>query len=397
MAWSTPKGFNFRNTSTFVTDGANETYVLPTDAYPTTRTVGGESITFGWESVTTANGRDRSTASPYVPELSGITFVGPSDTLATAVFRVDLPATGSFAINIAAGDQAGTSKAFFEVDDTSTSLIAFGPITLAGGSYVDAAGTSRTATDWQANNVAVSKTFTTTIFRLKVNKATINSSPISHLTLTSGGAIPTVTAVNGGSSIAEGSTTIAVAGTNFAAGMTAAIAQPGVSVAQTFTDTNATSGTFDLTMEPGVGVQLAFTDATYTTNFTVTVSGNTSANFAVTLIPPAGLIFKTAASINPTSASRITAVPDLIVGDQVEAAGNIAGTAAAPTGLSINSDMTWTFSAGNTPQDFYVRAYDSAGTHTWGAWALQSVASISTGGPYGSPLGFKFIHPGRIN
>lgn len=379
MAWSTPKGFNFRNTSAFVTDGTNETFVLPTDAYPTTRTVGGESVTFGWETVVTANGRDRSAAAPYAPELSGVTFLGPSDTPTSLVFRVDLPATGSYAINIAAGDQAGASKAFFEVDDTSTSVLAFGPTVVAGGSFMDAAGTARTGSDWQANNVPATETFATTIFRLKVNKATVNESPISHLTLTESGAgvVPTVSSVNGGAAVVEGATNVAVVGTGFLSGMTSKLLQPGgVSVAQPFTFTDATDGTFNLSMEPA-GTQLAFTDATYVTTYTVTTAGGTSSPVAVTLAPPAGLIFQTLASINPSSSTRITALPDLAIGDQLEAAGNAAGTAPIPTGLSLNSDATFQFSIGNTPQPFYVRAYDGV-NFVWGAWALQSLPPSGT-------------------
>lgn len=377
MAWSTPKGFNFRNTSAFVADGANETYVLPTDAYPTTRTIGGEPVTFGWESVTSTNGRDRSAASPYEPELSGIAFVGPSDTLTTAVFRVDLPAAGSFAINVAAGDQAGTSKAFFEIDDTATSLIAFGPITLAGGSYVDAAGTSRTATDWQANNVAASKTFATSIFRLKVHQASVNASPISHLTLTESGVpqAPTITSVNGGAAIAEGATAVALVGTGFAAGMTVNLVQGATTIAQANVNvTNATAATFDVVTEPGSGAQAKFDSAGATTAVDVVVSGHASDPLACPLVVPNGQLYVDVTSVNSSSTADIQASPALAVGDQIEASGSADGTAAAPTGLQLNADTTYQYTTGHTPVSFWARAWDSS-TSTWGAWALQSVTS----------------------
>lgn len=188
---------------------------------------------------------------------------------------------------------------------------------------------------------------------------------------------PTVTSVNGGSAISEGATNVAVVGTNFASGMTSAITQPSaVSVTQPFTFTDATDGTFNLSMEPA-GTQLAFTDATYVTTYTVTTTGGTSSPVAVTLSPPAGLIFQTLSSINPSSSTRITALPDLAIGDQLEAAGNAAGTAPIPTGLSLNSDATFQFSIGNTPQPFYVRAYDGV-NFVWGAWALQSLPPSGT-------------------
>ncbi len=141
---------------------------------------------------------------------------------------------------------------------------------------------------------------------------------------------PTVTSVNSGSSIPEGSTNVSTVGTGFASGMTATITQTGgVSVPQTLTYISATSGTFNLSMEPGTGDQLAFTDATYVTDLTVTTTGGTSAGYAVTLATPSSQIFETLASINPTSAYRITATPDLVIGDQLEASGNSAGTAAS--------------------------------------------------------------------
>jgi len=185
------------------------------------------------------------------------------------------------------------------------------------------------------------------------------------------GAAPTVTTVNGGSAIAEGATNVAVVGTNFASGMTSAIAQPGVSVSQPTTFVSATAATFNLSMEPA-GNQLAFTDATYTTTYSVTTAGGTSTPVSVTLTAPAGLIFQTLASVNPTASNRITATPDLVAGDQLEAAGNAAGTAAIPTGLSLNSDATYQFSTGNTPTNFWVRAYDSV-NFVWGPWAQQTI------------------------
>lgn len=195
------------------------------------------------------------------------------------------------------------------------------------------------------------------------------------------GSSPTVTSVNGGSSIAEGATNVAVVGTNFASGMTADITQPGsVVVSQPFTYTSSTNGTFNLSMEPGTGDQLAFTDSTYTTGFDVTVSGATSTPIAVTLVPPTGLIFQTLSSINTTSAYTITATPSLAVGDQLEAAGNSTGTAAAPAGLTLNADATFTFASGNTPTNFYVRAYDGT-NKVWGAWALQTVTVTVTLSP----------------
>jgi len=192
-------------------------------------------------------------------------------------------------------------------------------------------------------------------------------------------ATPTVTSVNGGSAFAENATNVAVVGTNFASGMTSQLVQGSISVAQPTTFTSATAATFNAT----VGTQLAYTDATYVTTYSVTVSGQTSTGIAATITPITGNIFETLASVNAVSADRITATPDLVAGDQLEASGNATGTAAIPTGLSLNNDATYQFASGDTPANFWVRAYDSV-NHVWGAWAEQQVVPnplpASTGG-----------------
>lgn len=187
--------------------------------------------------------------------------------------------------------------------------------------------------------------------------------------LTAAAPAPTVTSVNGGTTLTEGSTSIPVVGTSFASGLTSAIVQGSVTLAQTITYDSATAATFDLTMEPGTGTQLSFGDAT----FEVTVGGQTG-SLDITLAPPDGNLYVTLTSINTDSTSDITASPALAIGDQIEASGNITGTSAAPAGLVINADSTFDFTTGNTPTNFYARAWDSS-TQTWGSWALQTVTS----------------------
>ncbi|MGH9609439.1 MAG: DUF2460 domain-containing protein, partial [Bryobacteraceae bacterium] len=65
---------------------------------------------------------------------------------------------------------------------------------------------------------------------------------------------------------------------------------------------------------------------------------------------------------------------DLVANDQIRMSGNSAGTSAAPTGLILNADGTFYFTAGNTPANFYASAYDSV-NNVWGPYALQTVAS----------------------
>lgn len=154
-------GFDFRATAGYVTDVAPNTYVLASDTYPTSR--GG--FTFGWESTTGLDSRDRSTG--VDSRLAGINFKPNSDTV-TDTFRVDLPLAGTYNIRLALGD--GTTSAqtnYVVVKDTSTALITFAPIA-TGGNFADAAGNLWSPANWPANNVAVSEAFATTILRIVI-------------------------------------------------------------------------------------------------------------------------------------------------------------------------------------------------------------------------------------
>src|SRR5208337_1972246 len=73
------QGFDFRNTSSFVTDPAGDTYVLPTTIYPTKS----NGVTFGWAK-NSAQGRDRN--AKLDPRLAGVNFVNNGS---PATFYVD--------------------------------------------------------------------------------------------------------------------------------------------------------------------------------------------------------------------------------------------------------------------------------------------------------------------
>ncbi len=163
------------------------------------------------------------------------------------------------------------------------------------------------------------------------------------------------------------STGVPFTGTNLT-GATVSLTQGSLTVPQTgVTISGGTSGTFDVVVETSAGQHLAFSDATYPTALEVTQSQGSS-SVSITLTPPAGLIFKTLSAVNTTSAYRITALPDLTIGDQIEAAGNAEGTLAAPTGLSFNYDGTFQFASGSSPTTFYARAYIAADS-AWTPWA----------------------------
>lgn len=181
------------------------------------------------------------------------------------------------------------------------------------------------------------------------------------------GITPFIGGVNSGNVIDEGSTGVPITGSNFAAGMTGVIVQGSNSLAQAVTYVSATSATFDLAMEPALGAQLAFTDATYSTKLYVTAGGEQSEGWPISLAPPTGNLFQTLANVHPTSSWRIQTIPDLEVGDQIEASGNATGTTAAPAGLALNPDGTFEFTNGAWA-NFYVRVY-KASDSAWTPWA----------------------------
>ena len=181
------------------------------------------------------------------------------------------------------------------------------------------------------------------------------------------GVSPFISGVNNGNAIIEGATGVPITGSNFAAGMTGAIVQGSNSLAQAVTYVSATSATFDLAMEPALGAQLAFTDSTYSAKLYVTAGGEQSEGWPISLAPPAGNLFQTLANVHPTSSWRIQTIPDLAVGDQIEASGNATGTAAAPAGLVLNPDGTFEYTNGAWT-NFWVRVY-KASDSAWTPWA----------------------------
>jgi hypothetical protein len=132
-------------------------------------------------------------------------------------------------------------------------------------------------------------------------------------------------------------------------------------------------------MEPSTGGQLAFTDATYSTTFNVEASGVESLSHPISLAPPSGVLFVTVATPHPLAPNRIETIPDLVAGDQISAAGNSAGTAAAPAGLVIDPTGAFHWSPGSTPQNFWARAYIAA-DKAWTPWAEITVTGSQSGG-----------------
>ena len=176
MAWD--KGFNFRATDTFVTDGTDETYVRGySDEYPITR----NGATFGWGATPDVFQANRD--STVDRRLAGINYLSNDGVKGT--FRVDLTATGDYTLRFALGDTASgqqyqyaqfrdNTTAFATIDDTNGTAV---------DNYDDATGVNRTEANWPSQNATLSRTFASTILNVIMGppSAQLNSTTFAHL------------------------------------------------------------------------------------------------------------------------------------------------------------------------------------------------------------------------
>lgn len=171
-------GINFRASSGFVTDTANNTYNL---GEATSQTRGG--LTFQWDSSLAGNARDRTAGANNSFKLAGIVFTSNSGS-AQRTLTITLPASGTYDIDLALGDESGSSNNYCEILDNTTSLITISAASASADSYIDASGVARTrASPWETTQVKVQKTFATTtcVVKLGSTSSTTGNSIISHI------------------------------------------------------------------------------------------------------------------------------------------------------------------------------------------------------------------------
>lgn len=139
-------------------------------------------------------------------------------------------------------------------------------------------------------------------------------------------------------------------------------------VEQDIVDADDESIEFDVVFETTSGEDLKFGAAT----LAVINTDEEEATRAITIEPPIGQLYVDVSSPAEDEETRITAISDLVAGDQLWARG--VGGGAAPTGLQLNADATFQFSVGSTPASFQVRAWDASDS-TWGDWATQTIVN----------------------
>lgn len=174
-----PQGVNFRETSGFVTDGADEHpsvatagNVVSSDTYPTTSAQGND---VGWEGVDGSSDhgtRDRN--SGVDARFAGMHFMGSS--AGNDDFRIDLPSTGDYLVRCAAGQMVYSGSVKLDLYDGTTLLRNLAETaTTAGGNFRDATDVEHSNTDWPTNNNSVTETFSTTICRFRLGDGTSNA------------------------------------------------------------------------------------------------------------------------------------------------------------------------------------------------------------------------------
>lgn len=182
-AWD--KGFNFRATSGFIADGANETYVIDTDVYPTTR----NGVTFGWtysSCLADDGGGTRDRDAGIDRRIAGMHFIANRDERCT--FKVDLPATGDYIITLGYGDAGANAKNnYIVINDSGTARLTLSAVaTLATPTFGDAIGATFNAATWPGSQTTVTKTFSTTTLDLMIGSGTTpdaTDASIAHLFL----------------------------------------------------------------------------------------------------------------------------------------------------------------------------------------------------------------------
>jgi hypothetical protein len=168
-------GINFRSTSGYVADGANETYCLA-DIYPVTR--GG--VTFGWVITGAVDSRDRDSGNDR--RLAGINFT----TNNADYFRLDLPAAGTYDVHLAMGDATFSGAVSYDVKDTTTLLFSTTGSTSAGNKFKDATDTEYSNAAWPGSEAASTQTFATTQLRVQHTGGGVND-VIAHLRVAAAG------------------------------------------------------------------------------------------------------------------------------------------------------------------------------------------------------------------
>lgn len=159
------QGINFRNTLGYVTDGADEHAELTGGGTPNYPDATSQGFNVGWETINQNITPENHNTSPD-PRIAGDAYMPGTG---NDTYRIDLPSTGDWDVELAMGDRNYAMSCSCEAFDTSSSLgVIAGDDNVPSGDFIDATDTIRTsASDWVSNQAKRSLTFTTTIARFE--------------------------------------------------------------------------------------------------------------------------------------------------------------------------------------------------------------------------------------
>lgn len=124
----------------------------------------------------------------------------------------------------------------------------------------------------------------------------------------------------------------------------------------------------------------------------VTNNSGTVMDKAITFLPPTGEAYVWLASVNPTEAYRLVALPDLPVGGMIWYQGY--GGGAIPTGLVVQNDGTHGWTSG-TEQPWQARLWDPTDESYQPSFALQYYTLDPPAPNPGAPGGGVVVAAGR--
>jgi hypothetical protein len=179
------------------------------------------------------------------------------------------------------------------------------------------------------------------------------------------GGAPVISDVDLDDSITATQTAVDIHGSDFDTA-TVEIRQGSVAIEQDVDSQDANTVTFNTTFDPGVGPHLKYGIAT----LAVINADSEEDTLPINIAAPSGVAYVDLESVNPVSAQRITALPDLNAGDQLEISNVQGGTIAD---VAVNEDGT--FDCAESVTAFDVRAWDVSDA-VWGPFATQSLAQI---------------------
>lgn len=176
-------GLNFRGTSGYVTDGADETYVLG-ETSPTTRKTGnGNEVTFNWDASPTIYAYNRNASIGDV-RLAGINL--KSNASNPLILNITLPSSGTYRVRMAIGDaNEAQGTQYVKLMDNGSVLLTVSAASVAMAHFIDASGVDRTAAAWPTDNAYVDVVFATTTCQLSIGPTSLigDYSVLAHLYL----------------------------------------------------------------------------------------------------------------------------------------------------------------------------------------------------------------------